>query len=54
MLPRSAPVPVVTVQQIGQALMGRYVLPLEIIAVLLTAAMIGAVIIAIHEKEAKR
>ena len=40
-----------TVQQIGNALMGRYVLPLEIVAVLLTAALIGAVIVAMHEKE---
>jgi NADH:ubiquinone oxidoreductase subunit 6 (subunit J) len=30
-------------------LVGRYVLPLEILAVLLTAATIGAVIIALHE-----
>ncbi len=43
--------PVVTVMQIGQALMGRYVLPLEIVALLLTAALIGAVIVAMHEKE---
>ena len=43
-------VPQVTVQQIGQALMGRYVLPLEIVALLLTAATIGAVIVAMHEK----
>lgn len=43
--------PVVTVEQIGQALMGRYVLPLEIVALLLTAATIGAVIVAMHEKE---
>jgi NADH-quinone oxidoreductase subunit J len=50
MLPKSAPTPTVTVQQIGQALVGRYVLPLEIVAVLLTAAMIGAVIVAMHEK----
>ena len=42
--------PQVTVQQIGQALMGRYVLPLEIVALLLTAATIGAVIVAMHEK----
>jgi hypothetical protein len=40
----------VTVQQIGVALVGRYVLPLEIVAVLLTAALIGAVIVAMHEK----
>ena len=51
MLPRSAPTPTVTVQQIGQALIGRYVLPLEIVAVLLTAALIGAVIVAMHEKD---
>ena len=43
--------PQVTVNQIGQALMGRYVLPLEIVAVLLTAALVGAVIVAMHEKE---
>ena len=50
-LPRSAPAPAVTVQQIGEALVGRYVLPLEIVALLLTAALIGAVIVAMHEKE---
>jgi NADH-quinone oxidoreductase subunit J len=50
-LPHVAQTPTATVLQIGNALMGRYVLPLEIIAVLLTAALIGAVIIAMHEKE---
>ena len=49
-LPFEAAAPAVTVQQIGQALMSRYVLPLEIVALLLTAATIGAVIVAIHEK----
>jgi NADH-quinone oxidoreductase subunit J len=43
--------PDLTVKQIGEALMGRYVLPLEIVAVLLTAALVGAVIVAMHEKE---
>ena len=43
--------PTVTVLQIGNALMGRYVLPLEIVALLLTAALIGAVSVAMHEKE---
>jgi NADH:ubiquinone oxidoreductase subunit 6 (subunit J) len=43
--------PAVTVLDIGNALMGRYVLPLEIVALLLTAALIGAVIVAMHEKE---
>lgn len=49
-VPHEAAVPVVTVQQIGNALMSRYVLPLEIVALLLTAAMLGAVIVAMHEK----
>jgi NADH-quinone oxidoreductase subunit J len=48
-LPHETAVPEVTVQQIGVALVGRYVLPLEIVAVLLTAALIGAVIVAMHE-----
>jgi NADH-quinone oxidoreductase subunit J len=43
-------VPSVTANQIGNALLGRYVLPLEIVALLLTAALIGAVIVAMHEK----
>ena len=50
-LPNKSAAPVVTVMQIGQALMGRYVLPLEIVALLLTAALIGAVIVAMQEKE---
>jgi NADH:ubiquinone oxidoreductase subunit 6 (subunit J) len=50
-LPKPGPAPAVTVQQIGEALMGRYVLPLEIVALLLTAALLGAVIVAMHEKE---
>jgi NADH-quinone oxidoreductase subunit J len=50
-LPNEAAKPKVTVLDIGNALMGRYVLPLEIIALLLTAALIGAVIVAMHEKE---
>jgi NADH-quinone oxidoreductase subunit J len=50
-LPHAAVVPTVTVQQIGRALMGSYVLALEIVALLMTAALIGAVIVAMHEKE---
>jgi NADH-quinone oxidoreductase subunit J len=50
-LPQATPAPTVTVEEIGNALMGRYVLPLEIVAVLLTLALIGAVIVALHEKE---
>jgi NADH-quinone oxidoreductase subunit J len=50
-LPNQAAMPSVSVHDIGIALVGRYVLPLEIIAVLLTSAMIGAVIVAMHDKE---
>ncbi len=53
-LPKTTAAPSVTVMEIGQALMGRYVLPLEIVALLLTAALIGAVIVAMHEKEGAR
>src|SRR5258708_1956561 len=38
-----------TVRQIGNQLMTRYVLPLEVVGLLLTAATIGAVIIAMQE-----
>jgi NADH-quinone oxidoreductase subunit J len=50
-VPQQTAVPAVTVHDIGDALVGRYVLPLEIVALLLTAATIGAVIVAMHEKE---
>ncbi len=40
-----------TVKQIGDALMTKFVLPLEVIGLLLTAAMIGAVIIAMKEEK---
>jgi len=53
-LPHETTVPEVTVLQIGNALVGRYVLPLEIVAILLTAATIGAVIVAMHEKEGQK
>jgi NADH-quinone oxidoreductase subunit J len=49
-LPNETAAPQVTVDEIGQALMGQYVLPLEIVAALLTAALLGAVIVAMHEK----
>lgn len=49
-LPNETAAPEVTVNEIGQALMGQYVLPLEIVAAVLTAALLGAVIVAMHEK----
>jgi NADH-quinone oxidoreductase subunit J len=47
--PAAAAEPQVTVKDIGTVLMTTYVLPLEIIALMLTAAMIGAVVIAYKE-----
>ncbi len=46
--------PDVSVQQIGIALMHHFVLPLELMGLLLTAALIGAVVIAMdRDEEAK-
>jgi NADH:ubiquinone oxidoreductase subunit 6 (subunit J) len=45
--------PVVSVRQIGEALMDRFVVPLEVVGLLLTAALIGAVIIAMQDKEGR-
>ncbi|MDA1276565.1 MAG: NADH-quinone oxidoreductase subunit J [Verrucomicrobia bacterium] len=44
--------PDISVKEIGLQLMTGYVLPLEVIALLLTAALIGAVLIAMPEKSA--
>ncbi|MBI4660827.1 MAG: NADH-quinone oxidoreductase subunit J [Verrucomicrobia bacterium] len=49
-----SPAPQPTVRELGEQLMTNYVLPLEVIGLLLTAAMIGAVIIAMHEKQGPR
>ena len=43
--------PEVTVKQIGEALMSRFALPLEVVGLLLTAALVGAVTIAVQEKK---
>jgi NADH-quinone oxidoreductase subunit J len=43
--------PEATVRQLGEQLMTQYILPLEVVGLLLTAALIGAVIIAMHERE---
>ena len=42
--------PAASMRAIGLTLMQRYVLPLEVIALMLTAAMIGAVLLALREK----
>jgi NADH:ubiquinone oxidoreductase subunit 6 (subunit J) len=51
MKPGVPPVPDATVKQIGDALMTKYVVPLEVVGLLLTAALIGAVIIAMKEEK---
>ena len=43
-----------SMQEIGNVLMQRFALPLEVIGVLLTVALIGAVTIAIYEKKETR
>jgi NADH:ubiquinone oxidoreductase subunit 6 (subunit J) len=48
----SGPAPAISMREIGLALMQRYVLPLEVIALMLTAAMIGATILAVRETSA--
>ena len=48
------PLPETSMQQIGNALMLRFALPLEIVGVLLTVALIGAVTIAMQENKEKQ
>ena len=45
------PQPEMTVKQIGNALMSRFALPLEVVGLLLTAALVGAVTIAMQDKQ---
>jgi NADH:ubiquinone oxidoreductase subunit 6 (subunit J) len=49
LVPATAPEPSATVRQVGAELMSRGILPLEVVGLLLTAALIGAVIIAVQE-----
>ena len=46
----TAHLPTLMVKRIGLLLLDTYLLPLEVIGLLLTAAMVGAVLIAMHEK----
>jgi NADH-quinone oxidoreductase subunit J len=43
--------PGLTVKQIGQALMSEYVWPLQCVGVLLTAALVGALVLVMEEKQ---
>ncbi|HEX5236095.1 MAG TPA: NADH-quinone oxidoreductase subunit J [Silvibacterium sp.] len=42
------------IDQIGRVMMHHYLLPLEIVGLLLTAALIGAVVIAMEEKQSTK
>ncbi len=46
--------PEAKISDIGSALMQRFVLPLEVVGLLLTAALIGAVVIAMEEKQSTK
>jgi NADH-quinone oxidoreductase subunit J len=52
--PSAAQAPTAASKDVGIALMHGFVLPLEVIGVLLTAALIGAVIIALPAREERR
>jgi NADH-quinone oxidoreductase subunit J len=54
MHPPGQPITSPTVRQLGTKLMGEYVLPLEVVGVMLTAALIGAAIVAMKEKQNTR
>jgi NADH-quinone oxidoreductase subunit J len=49
----AVPDPQITVRQIGDQLMLKYILPLEVVGLLLTAALIGGVIVAMRDTEPK-
>lgn len=50
-LPERAVPELRTVRQLGESLMTDFVVPLQVVGVLLTAAMIGAAIIALRERK---
>ena len=45
------PMPVAPTAAIGDLLMGKYIVPLEVVGVLLTAALIGAAVLAMEDKQ---
>jgi NADH-quinone oxidoreductase subunit J len=53
-LPATHPAPTANVAQIGDELLHTYALPLELIGLMLTVALIGAVIVALPRKEEGR
>jgi NADH-quinone oxidoreductase subunit J len=52
--PGSQPASSLSVRQLGTVMMDGYILPLEVIGLMLTAALIGAAIVAMKEKQGTR
>ena len=52
-LPALTTIPSLSVAEIGQLLMTRYAIPFEVISLLLTAALVGAVVLALDERKEK-
>lgn len=50
LMPRGAPPELPTVRSLGESLMTDFVLPLQVVGVLLTAALIGAAVLALSER----
>jgi NADH-quinone oxidoreductase subunit J len=50
-LQSAGPGPQTNIRQLGTTLMADYIVPLEVIGLMLTAALIGAVIVAMKEKQ---
>lgn len=51
---RTAAAPQVSVKTIGEALMTPYVVPFEVVSILLTAALVGAIVLALEQRPAKK
>jgi len=49
-----SPAPDATVKSIGEALMTPYVVPFEVVSILLTAALVGAIVLALEQKKGRR
>lgn len=50
---RTAETPVVTIKTLGEALMTPYVVPFEVVSILLTAALVGAIVLALEPKKSR-
>ena len=51
---RTSPAPAVSVKTIGEALMTPYVVPFEVVSILLTAALVGAIVLALEQRPSRK